>query len=128
MAAGVSRYHVTVVEKELLPTISLKETKKKAKQQVILGSTKLDAIDYMIIIGMYCQKPSRTEKSYVDHLYMISGVSISESIVKLISEQAFPYSGKLCTVSLIPLANFRLINIKRAEEFMETLSKFPKKN
>ena len=29
MAAGISRYYVTVVKKELLPTTLLKETKKK---------------------------------------------------------------------------------------------------
>ena len=81
----------------------------------------------MIIVGLYSQETSLIVKSYVDHLYMISGVLIGESIVTLILEQAFPYSDKLHAVNLIPLDKFRPINIELAEEFMQTLSKFPKK-
>ena len=122
----VSRWFVTKVESELLRSddMTVKEDERN-KTCSIPGYYILDPLDYFVILLLYREEPSRILRSYVDELYHITGVEICKTTVSEILKKSFPNPANLRNANIIPLDQFRHINIERANIFANIVRRFP---
>jgi hypothetical protein len=82
------------------------------------GAMTFDELDMYVLLMLYFEEPSRTNSSYVERLYMITGTLTSPSTVSRWFNNYFPISGGFRKPNLVPIDKFKQANFWRAQEYL----------
>ena len=85
------------------------------------GSKSLDSRDCFILMYLYLEEPSRTLSDYAHWLCYYTGTLVDRSTISRWFLDAFPISGRLCSVDKVPIDKFRPDNILRAYEYVSII-------
>jgi hypothetical protein len=92
------------------------------------GTQTFDEYDMFVLLLLYFEEPTRTNASYVERLYMITGTITSTSTVSRWFNHYFPISGGFRKPNLVPIDKFKEKNFWRAQEYLEAIATIaPKK-
>jgi DDE superfamily endonuclease len=84
------------------------------------GSKTLSVTHEIFLLSLRSENPSRPLGSYVFELYTTHGVRVSESTISSWFLKRFKHRGSFRKPNLIPLDKYRLDNVARFMEFMDT--------
>jgi hypothetical protein len=121
----VSRSTISKVEGELLSFGRVLDPKDiRANRNIPLGpgSLSLRDIDVFVILSLYHEEPSRTQRSYVIGLFMATGRLVDGSTISRFFNHGFDIKGSLCKPNLIPYDKLRPANLERALDYLMTIS------
>ena len=88
------------------------------------GSIKLTMTDQLFLLGLYHKDPSRPLYSYATELQNFSGTKVSVSTLCKWFSTSFKFKGKCRKPSIFPEQKFTHENIKKLEEYVNTVSYF----
>ncbi|KAL7502194.1 hypothetical protein ACHAXN_000223, partial [Cyclotella atomus] len=92
------------------------------------GTHTFDEYDMYVLLLLYFEEPSRTNVSYVERLYVMTGTITSTSTVSRWFNHYFPISGGFRKPNLVLIDKFKQENFWRAEEYLEAIATIaPKK-
>lgn len=86
------------------------------------GAYTFSEFDHYVLLFLYLEEPSRTNASYVERLYSITGTVTSKSVVSRWFNHFFPISGKFRKPNLVPVDKFKPQNYWKAQEYLEAIS------
>ena len=121
----VSRKFVRKVESELRKygtILTPSDIQARREGPVGPGSRVLDEIDSTVILFLYLKEPSRSLKSYVSTLELLTDTIVSRSTISRFFTDAFPHRSGLCRPNLVPYDKFRPANIEKAIEYIELIA------
>jgi len=87
-----------------------------------VGVRSLDEDDENLLLFLRYQDPTRSNQSYVEHLYLYHGTVVSESLISNWFAYRFDHSGKFRVPNLIPVDKFKPENIVRYLDFVLFMS------
>ena len=87
-----------------------------------VGSLKLTMVDQFFLLGLYNKDPSQPLYSYVNELKKISGTNICVSTICRWFSTSFKFKGGCRKPSIFPEQKFSLQNIKKLEDYVNTVS------
>ena len=88
------------------------------------GSIKLTMADQLFLLGLYNKDPSRPLYSYANELLNFSGTTVCVSTLCKWFSNSFKFKGKCRKPSIFPEQKFSLENIRRLEDYVNTVSYF----
>lgn len=115
---------VKKVESELFVhgrVLSPEEIRANADRPIGPGSQTVCDHELFIIMMLYYQNPSRSIRSYRDHIFLLTGNQVSLDTIHRVILGGFPYKGSRVKPNLIPLDKFKEGNVVRAYEYLTTL-------
>jgi hypothetical protein len=94
----------------------------KQKRKIGPGVNTFDDMDMFVLLFLYLDEPSRSNFSYVERLYCITGTLTSTATVSRWFNKAFPISGGFRKPNLAPLDKFKQSNFWKAEDYLEAIA------
>lgn len=89
-----------------------------------VGSKTLDEFDRFILLQLYVDEPSRSLKSYRDHLCDYTGTLVSTSTISRFFLESMVYKGGFAKPNLIPIDKFTTRNKAKANDFIHMASHY----
>jgi hypothetical protein len=87
-----------------------------------VGVKTFNEFDHWVLLFLYLHEPSRSNGSYVDNLYAITGTVTSKSTISRWFKDFFPISGGFRKPNLVPVDKFKPRNLWLAAEYAEAIS------
>ena len=87
------------------------------------GAFTLDKFDMFVLLMLYFDEHSRSNASYVERLYCLTGIITSTSTVSRWFNNYFHISGGFRKPNLVPIDKFKEKNFMRAQDYLEALAK-----
>jgi hypothetical protein len=79
------------------------------------GANTFDEFDMFVLLMLYFEEPSRSNASYAERLYCLTGTVTSTSTVSRWFNNYFPISGGFRKPNLVPIDKFKEKNCMRAQ-------------
>jgi hypothetical protein len=86
------------------------------------GVKTFNEFDHWVLLFLYLHEPSRSNGSYVDNLYAITGTGTSKTTISRWFKDFFPINGGFRKPNLVPVDKFKPRNLWRAAEYAEAIS------
>jgi hypothetical protein len=87
------------------------------------GANSLTEYDHFALMYLYFEEPSRSNASYVENLFQVTGTKVSRSTISRWFNNFFPISGRFRKPNMVPVDKFKPINLIKAEEYIVVLEK-----
>ena len=122
---GVSTWFVRKIRDEMIANGGGVVDPRTLKQGRVYGPgvKTFDEVDQTVLLYLYIEQPYRSNSSYADNLYAITGTVASPSTISRWFNHGFPISGGFRKPNLIPLDKFKPENLWRAEEYLYALER-----
>ena len=118
------RWYIQRIEAEHMLNGGIVDPRENRQARAIgAGSKSLDKMDECVLLFLYLQEPTRSNRSYVDNLLELTGTTVSASTVSRFFNHAFPISGRFRKPNLVPIDKFKPENLLRAQEYLMVLAR-----